>query len=101
MEDWTHQDWMKIKNRHGRTALYLYTPMCGTCRLAARMLSIVEEMKPGLPIGKANLNFAQDIAELYKVESVPCLLITENGDLKEKVYAFRSVPYLAEKIKSS
>ena len=101
MEEWSHQEWMKVKNQHKRTAYYLYTPMCGTCQVASRMLSVVEKMKPELRIGKANLNLVQEIAELYRVESVPCLLITEDGKLQDKVYAFRSVPHLIEKVESS
>jgi thioredoxin 1 len=53
-----------------------------------------------LPLGKANLNYVQEIASLYEVESVPCLLITDNGKLKEKIYAFKSVPHLYDRIKS-
>lgn len=29
--------------------LYLYTPFCGTCQLASKMLTVVEEMLPALP----------------------------------------------------
>ena len=34
----------------------------------------------------------------YQIESVPCLLIAKNGVLKEKIYAFKSVPDLLLKI---
>ncbi|WP_033542660.1 thioredoxin family protein [Planococcus sp. CAU13] len=99
MEEWNHKDWIKMKNTHKLSAYYLYTPMCGTCQLASKMLDVVVAALPELPIGKANLNYVQEIAALYEVESVPCLLITENGKLKEKIYAFQSVPYLYEKLK--
>ncbi|MDN7247248.1 thioredoxin family protein [Planococcus shenhongbingii] len=100
MKEWTHKDWLKEKNTSSAAAYYLYTPMCGTCQVASKMMDVVKELFPDLPMGKANLNFVQEIAELYKVESVPCLLITENGQLKEKIYAFQSVPYLYGKLKS-
>ena len=100
MNEWTHKDWIKEKNTNKVTAYYLYTPMCGTCQVAAKMLDVVKELVPQLPMGKANLNYVQEIASLYEVESVPCLLITKNGKLKEKIYAFQSVPFLYEKIKS-
>jgi thioredoxin 1 len=54
---------------------------------------------PDLKIGKANLNYVQEIAVLYEVESVPCLIITDNGTVKEKIYAFQSVPFLYETLK--
>lgn len=99
MKEWTHKDWIKEKNTHELTAFYLYTPMCGTCQVASKMLNVVTELMPDLTIGKANLNYVQEIAALYEVESVPCLIITENGLVKEKIYAFQSVPYLYEKLK--
>lgn len=100
MEEWTHQEWMKTKNKSRYTAFYLYTPMCGTCQVTTRMLNIITELLPSLTLGKANLNLVQEVAELYRVESVPCLLLTENGKLREKVYAFQSVPFLYEKLKT-
>ncbi|EGA90483.1 thioredoxin [Planococcus donghaensis MPA1U2] len=100
MKEWTHKEWTKEKNTQNVTAYYLYTPMCGTCQVASKMLSVITELLPDLPMGKANLNYVQEIADLYEVESVPCLLITEDGKLKEKVYAFHSVPYLYNKLKA-
>lgn len=100
MQEWNHKQWTKEKNTNKLAAYYLYTPMCGTCQVASKMLEVVTEVLPELPVGKANLNYVQEIADLYKVESVPCLLITENGELKEKIYAFQSVPYLYEKLKT-
>lgn len=99
MEEWNHKQWTKEKNTNMLAAYYLYTPMCGTCQVASKMLEVVAAALPELPLGKANLNYVQEIADLYQVESVPCLLITENGKLKEKIYAFQSVPYLYEKLK--
>lgn len=100
MKEWTHKEWIKEKNTKKVTAFYLYTPMCGTCQVASKMLTVVTELLPDLTIGKANLNYVQEIAGLYEVESVPCLLITENGKVKEKIYAFQSVPNLYNKLKS-
>lgn len=100
MNEWTHKEWLKEKNTKHATAYYLYTPMCGTCQVASRMMDITHELLPDFPMGKANLNYVQEIAELYQVESVPCLLITQGGKLKEKVYAFQSVPNIYEKLKS-
>ncbi|AUD13491.1 MULTISPECIES: thioredoxin family protein [unclassified Planococcus (in: firmicutes)] len=100
MNEWTHKEWLKEKNTQPVAAYYLYTPMCGTCQVASKMLGVVAELLPGLPMGKANLNYVQEVAELYEVESVPCLLISQDGKVTDKVYAFQSVPYLYEKLKS-
>jgi len=78
--------------------LYFYTPLCGTCQVASRMLQIVEELVE-VPMGKMNLNFYPDLAKAFAIESVPSLLFIRHGEVQETIYAFHSVPYLLEKIK--
>ena len=98
MEQWTEKDWKNVLNDTPTAAFYLYTPMCGTCAVASKMLEVLHELRPAFPIGKADLNYVQQIAVDFEIESVPCLLIQKDGIVTEKIYAFRSVPYLLEKI---
>jgi thioredoxin 1 len=83
----------------GLMILYLYTPMCGTCQVAKRMLSVVDELFPLQNIHSANLNYFPMEAQDLGVESVPCLLIFKDGHVKERIYAFQSVGFLYELIK--
>jgi len=98
MEEWTRADWEQQREQSPLTAFYLYTPFCGTCQVAGKMLEVVDELVKDVPMGKANLNFMEDLAVDYEIESVPCLLISENGEIREKIYAFESVTNLYEKI---
>lgn len=97
MQEWTLEQWEHTKKAEPLCAFYLYTPMCGTCMIATKMIEIIHQTLPDIPMGKANLNFAEQIAYDYKVESVPCLLIAEDGEIREKIYAFQSVSYLFDK----
>ena len=101
MEDWTKEQWQEIMNKKEIAAFYLYTPMCGTCAVASKMLNVVEELLPTLPLGKANLNYMEDLAYDYEIESVPCLVIVKNGKIAQKVYAFQSVLNLYEMLKNN
>jgi thioredoxin 1 len=98
METWSRAQWENKKKEFQDVVFYLYTPICGTCAVATKMLEVIAELKPELEIGKADLNFVQDIAIDYEIESVPCLLIQKDGAPKHKVYAFQSIPDLLEKI---
>ncbi|MDF2536177.1 MAG: thioredoxin family protein [Bacillales bacterium] len=80
-----------------KSAIYVYTPMCGTCQVASKMIRVLRELKPNVKIEEFDLNFHKSIAEKYHIESVPCLLIFEDDQLLEKIYAFKSVPYLFDK----
>jgi len=99
MNEWTRKEWEANKNQSNMTLFYLYTPMCGTCQVAHKMMEVVQELVD-VPIGQANINFIQDVTKDYQIESVPCLLITKDGAVVRKIYAFQSVPYLIETIKS-
>ena len=99
MQEWTRQDWEKHLDGADIAAFYLYTPFCGTCQIASKMMEVIEELLPEIPLGKANLNYVQDLAMDLEIESVPCLLIAVNGTIREKIYAFHSVPYIYEKMR--
>lgn len=100
MQEWTREEWEAKRVTEGKTAFYLYTPMCGTCQVASRMMEVTEQVVKNVKIGKANLNFMGQLAIDYEIESVPCLLIAENGEIVEKIYAFQSVPNLFEKLET-
>ena len=80
--------------------IYFYTPMCGTCQVAGKMLSVIEQLLPEVDCGKADLNYVPTMAERFEIESVPCLIIINKGEVQEKIYAFQSVPFLYEKLKT-
>ncbi|WP_201714326.1 thioredoxin family protein [Rossellomorea arthrocnemi] len=81
---------------HTLEAVYLYTPMCGTCQVAGKMIDVVEKLPQSFHFAKANLNYLPQFAEELSIESVPCLLLFKDGEEMERIYAFQSVPYLYE-----
>ncbi|QFK72715.1 thioredoxin family protein [Pradoshia sp. D12] len=80
-------------------AIYTFTPLCGTCQLAGKMLDIAKEVLPNASLEKVNLNYAKELAEEYQIQSVPCLILIKDNQLIEKIYAFHSVPYLVDQLK--
>ena len=99
VNEWSREEWESAKNASELSLLYIYTPMCGTCQVASKMMLVIEELVH-YSIGQANINYLGNLAVEYEIESVPCLLIAKNGKLLKKIYAFQSVPYLFEIIKS-
>ncbi|USK96637.1 thioredoxin family protein [Bacillus tropicus] len=97
--DWTGAEATALIENEEKTVLYVYTPMCGTCQLAKKMLTVVEMTIEDLKIGMLDLNYAPHFAKEYGIESVPCLLVFENRTLMKKIYAFHSVEYLYTELK--
>jgi thioredoxin-like negative regulator of GroEL len=98
MNEWNRNEFSAFLDEKATGLVYFYTPMCGTCQVASKMLQVIEELVE-VDLGKMNLNFYPDLARAFEVESVPCLLFIEAGKVKETLYAFQSVPFLLEKIK--
>jgi protein-disulfide isomerase-like protein with CxxC motif len=101
MKEWTIAEWETHSQNANVAAYYLYAPMCGTCQVASKMMDVVEELLPSVEIGQANLNYVEHLAVEQQIESVPCLLISENGRISEKIYAFQSVPYLYNRLRKN
>ncbi|MFK2826478.1 thioredoxin family protein [Bacillus sp. B190/17] len=87
-----------IVQENGLTAIYAYTPMCGTCQLAGKMVRVVEKVTTAFVWLHIDLNYYESFAVEQMIESVPCLLVFKDGQLVEKMYAFHSVPHLYEKL---
>jgi thioredoxin-like negative regulator of GroEL len=98
MEEWSQEVLEQFMQNKGTGLMYFYTPICGTCQMASKMLKVVQQLYPALPLGKADLNYMPAMAEALEIKSVPCLLLIRNGDICEKIFAFHSVPYLHEQI---
>lgn len=80
--------------------IFGYTPTCGTCKVSERMLDIANDILK-LPLTKIDLNLHPDFSQQYEIQSVPVLMVMSKGSELKRLYAFQSVPYLLENLKSN
>jgi hypothetical protein len=80
-------------------ALFVHTPLCGTCRAARTMLEVVAAMMPAWTVVAANLNFMPGLAERWRIGSVPCLLALDRSGAWHKWYRIGSVVDLAARFR--
>ncbi len=83
-------------NTHG---VYFHSPLCGTCKVAKRMIKVMEETFPHFEIREVNINEEMALAHSLKVTSIPCLIIFQEEREAERLYAFRSLEHLYTKLK--
>ncbi|WAH36692.1 thioredoxin family protein [Alicyclobacillus dauci] len=81
-----------------RFAVFFYTPLCGTCKLARRMLEIVDETLPELVIYSVDANFASSVLQQWQVKSVPALAYIVDGELESLQFAFGGVDELYDRL---
>ena len=72
--------------------LFIFSPFCGTCHLARSMLVKIESVHKENIFYEMNASLYPGFMQDNQIESVPCLLIKKGNVIKEKIYAFRSIP---------
>lgn len=72
--------------------IYIHTPFCGTCHMASSMLRQIEAAHNKDIFYNMNASLFPEFMQKEQIESVPCLLIKNNNEIKEKIYTFHSVP---------
>ncbi|WP_373893241.1 thioredoxin family protein [Virgibacillus natechei] len=77
--------------KQDRYLLFIYTPFCGTCHLARAMLEKIESVHKETIFYEMNASLHASFMQEQQIESVPCLLIKEGNEIKEKVYVFHSI----------
>lgn len=101
MREWKQVDWKREWTfTPAPYALFVHTPLCGTCKAARRMLEVAIEVVPEFPIMAANVNLMPDMAQQFQIESVPCLIVKRKDGTLHKQYRFPSVTELVERLRN-
>lgn len=97
----TEQEWIERMERKPDAvfAAIIYTPMCGTCKLAMQMISIVLQTGIQVPVYAVNILDIPQLVKTYQIGSVPCFVIMQGEDLIRKEYAMGSVDQLFKWLK--
>jgi thioredoxin-like negative regulator of GroEL len=103
LQEWTEQELLdRLQGNPAplRTWHVLFdTPMCGTCKVANRMLEIVMELDPSQDIGRCNINFSPRLTQEWKIESVPCIVKVQRNQPPVKRYRLQAVDELYQWIR--
>ncbi len=75
------------------------TENCGTCKVAMKMLKLASESFD-IPVEVVNISANKGIIEKYKISSTPAFIFLDDDRVVEQFYAFHSVTFLFEKIRS-
>lgn len=99
MLEWERGDWERAwAEVPGPFAVFVHTPLCGTCALARRMLEVVERVRPNFSLYAANLNAMPGIAQAFLIGSVPCLLVKSRDGVWTNQYRFLSVTEIVDRL---
>ncbi|XID94438.1 thioredoxin family protein [Paenibacillaceae bacterium WGS1546] len=100
MLEWRPADWKKAWTfTPAPFAVFVHTPLCGTCQAARKMLEVATKLVPELPVSSANLNVMPELAQRFRIESVPCLLFKRRDGSWSATYRFPSVVELVDRLR--
>lgn len=77
-----------------------YADWCGPCKMMAPVVEkLAEEFDGKVKVGKINVDEEPELAQKYRVVSIPTFLILKDGEVKETSVGAMSAAQLTEKVK--
>ena len=95
----TEDSFKKIKDSGERVLIDFYADWCGPCKMVAPILSEISAENPQLVIAKVNVDQLTSTAIEYGVQSIPTLVVMENGKAVNKAVGFRSKEQILDLLK--
>lgn len=69
--------------------LDFWATWCAPCRMLAPTLEEVANERPDVKVCKVNIDEAPDLAQQYRIVSIPTLLVIRDGQVEGKLVGYR------------
>ena len=79
--------------------LDFWASWCGPCRMVLPIVEQIAEENPEIKVGKINVDEEQELAEQFKVYSIPSLFVIKNGQIVKQSVGAKSKEEILEMLK--
>ena len=70
--------------------LDFWAPWCGPCKQVAPIVEAIGEERDDIIVGKVNVDEEMELAQRFRVLSIPTLLVVRGGEVTAKAVGFRT-----------
>ncbi|GFI49799.1 thioredoxin [Lachnospiraceae bacterium] len=73
-----------VKNSDKPVLLDFYADWCAPCRMVSPIVDEIAEENPRYLIGKINVDTERELAQRFRVLSIPTLVVIKNGEVVQQ-----------------
>ena len=74
---------------------------CGPCKMVAPVVEQIADEHPEIKVCKVNVDEEMELAQQYRVMSIPTLMVFKNGEITNQSVGFRTKEQIIEMIEYS
>ena len=79
----------EVLNSDRKVLLDFWAPWCGPCRMVVPMVEEIARERPDIKVGKINIDEQPELANQFRVMSIPTLVVMENGRIVDHAIGAR------------
>ena len=93
-----NENFEKVINENELVLVDFWAPWCMPCRMLGEVLNELSRERDDLVIGKVNVDENEELAQKFRVSSIPIVVLYKNGQMVKSFLGYRNKEALLEEI---